>query len=103
MVDVGGARIAVPAVLEEAGPQILSIGQQIDQELNQLRALLAPLASEWTGAAAGGHSVTQAAWNSAAQNLMTDVGTLGALGHTVNTNWGNYVATEGANATSWAT
>jgi uncharacterized protein YukE len=101
MPDTLGARIAVPPELAESGAQIIAIGIAIDVELTGLTALLAPLAEAWTGAAAAGHEDVQSEWNTASRNLMTDVGTLGALGHASNTNWTNYVETEAANLASW--
>jgi uncharacterized protein YukE len=102
MPDVMGARIAVPPELEASGSQIMSIGAAIDQELISLRNLLAPLAQYWTGQAAIGHEDVQAQWNTASQNLMTDVGTLGDIGRAQQRNWSNYVHCEAANNNSWA-
>jgi|HubBroStandDraft_4_1064222.scaffolds.fasta_scaffold38533_1 uncharacterized protein YukE len=101
MPDIAGSRIAVPADLGESGPQILAIGVSIDEELMMLRKLLAPLAEEWTGGAAGGHQDVQTQWDTASQNLMTDVGYLGDIARTQQHNWVNYVDCEGANTASW--
>lgn len=101
MPDVTGSRIAVPADLEASGPQIISIGASIAEELQSLQSMLAPLAAEWTGSAAIGHQDVQAQWNTASANLMSDVGTLGDLGRTAQTNWTNYVDVESANTSSW--
>jgi uncharacterized protein YukE len=96
-----GARIAVPAELEVSGPRILAISVALFAEITQLRNLLGPLASYWTGQASQGHEEVQQEWNDASTKLMTDVGTLGALSHVATTNWNNYVATEAANTASW--
>jgi len=101
MPDPMSARIAVPPELELTGPQIIAIGANIHDELITLRNMLAPLAEAWTGQAAVGHEDVQTEWDGASRNLMTDVGTLGALGHATKTNWTNYVETEAANAASW--
>lgn len=103
MVDVAGSQIAVPPDLSESGPQVLAIAQNIADEINSLKSQLAPLAEYWTGTAADGHQVTQTTWNTAAQNLLTDVGTLGDLARVMGTNWNNYVDTESVNTQSWQT
>lgn len=103
MVDVSGAQIAVPPDLGEGGPQVLTIAQNIGDEITALQNLLAPLAEYWTGTAADGHQVTQQTWNNAAQALLTDVGTLGDLARAMGTNWNNYVDTENVNTQSWQT
>jgi uncharacterized protein YukE len=93
--------ICVPADLGESGTTVLGIANNIGTEITDLQAKLAPLAQYWVGTAADGHQVTQQTWNTAATNLMTDVGTLGDLAKTMGTNWNNYVDTEGANTKSW--
>lgn len=103
MVDVSGSRIAVTPDVGESGPQILQIAQTIADEITSLQSQLAPLAEYWMGTAADGHQVTQTTWNTAAQNLLTDVGTLGDLARAMGTNWNNYVDTESANTQSWQT
>ncbi|MDT5024052.1 MAG: hypothetical protein QOE61_478 [Micromonosporaceae bacterium] len=101
MPDVMGARIAVPAELETSGPRILTIAVALSEEISMLRNLLGPLADYWTGQASQGHEEVQAEWNTASTNLMTDVGTLGALSHACSTNWTNYVDCEAANTATW--
>jgi WXG100 family type VII secretion target len=103
MADVSGSRIAVPPDLGDMPGQVQAAASGITDDLNQLRSLLAPLQAEWTGRASDGHVVTQGNWNTAANNLMGDVGTLGQLSHATMINWDNYVAGEGANTQSWAT
>jgi uncharacterized protein YukE len=103
MVDVTGSKIAVPADLAEGGPQVTTIANNIGTELTDLQTKLAPLAEYWIGTASSGHQVTQQQWNTAAQNLMSDVGTLGDLARTMGVNWNNYVDTENVNTQMWQT
>ncbi len=102
MVDVTGSQISIPPVLEESGPQVLGIANNIGMEISDLQAKLAPLVDYWVGTAADGHQVTQQQWNTASTNLMTDVGTLGNLARVMGTNWNNYVDVENTNTNSWA-
>jgi WXG100 family type VII secretion target len=100
--DPTGTRIVVPADLSAAGPMILGIANSIEDELNQLKAALAPLQETWTGQANLSWDALQMIWNTAAQNLMTGAGTLGAIGNTATTNWTNYSDCETANIATWA-
>ncbi len=102
MADVTGSQISVPTDLGESGSQIMGIANNITQEIVDLQNKLAPLAEYWVGTASDGHQVTQANWNSAAQALMTDVGTLGQLASTMGANWNNYVDCQTTNTQSWA-
>lgn len=103
MVDVAGSKISVPADLGESGPQVLAIATNIGVEIGNLKTLLIPLTAEWIGQAAVGHSTVQQNWDTAAQSLLTDVGTLGAIASAMGVNWNNYVDTENANIKSWQT
>ena len=102
MPDPTGVRIAVPAELEASGSRILNIATAIGDELAQLKSLLTPLQEYWTGGAEGDWHILQLQWDAAALDLMASTGTLGAIGHTATTNWGNYVDCETANIRTWA-
>jgi uncharacterized protein YukE len=101
MTDITGSRISVPPDLGESGPQVTAIANEIGAEITDLQTRLSPLADYWSGTAASGHQVTQQQWNTAAQNLMGDVGTLGALAQAMGVNWNNYVENEGVNTHMW--
>ena len=102
MPDPTGSRIAVPADLAESGPTILNIANAIGAELDQLKALVAPLHDFWTGGAHDDWQPLQAQWDAAANDLMAAPGTLGAIGRTATTNWTNYSDCEAANIRTWA-
>lgn len=102
MTDPMSARIAVPAELETIAPTILNIANQIGDELAQLARLLAPLHEYWTGQANVSWAELQNIWNTAANDLMTSAGTLGAISHATRTNWNNYVDAEAANVATWS-
>ena len=102
MPDPTGVRIKVPAELEASGSTILGIATQIGDELAQLKSLLTPLQEFWQGNAQMDWQTLQAQWDAAANDLMAAPGTLGAIGHTATTNWGNYVDCETANIRTWA-
>ncbi|SRR5260221_2198100 len=101
MPDPTDVRIAVPPDLGDSGPQILGIAGQISDELNSLKAMLAPLHDYWSGQANIGWQDLQTMWDAAAANLMSTSGALGAIGRTANTNWENYVNCETSNAATW--
>jgi uncharacterized protein YukE len=102
MTDPMSARIAVPPELETTGPAIMAIANQIGDELNQLARLLAPLREYWTGRANVGWAELQTIWNTAATDLLSSAGTLGAISHATTVNWNNYVDAENANVHTWS-
>jgi uncharacterized protein YukE len=103
MVDVTGAKIQVPAELEDLPMKITNTCTQIEDLLNALNAKLQVLHEFWSGSAAMGHQGVHAQWNTAEGNLLTGVGVLGTLARSTQVNWENYVHGEGANTQSWAT
>jgi uncharacterized protein YukE len=102
MVDVNGALIQVPANLEELPSQIQNTAAHITDMLTSLNSNLQALKAFWMGTASNGHTDVHQAWATAEHNLLSEVGTLGNLGHTTLANWNNYVDAETANTQSWA-
>ena len=55
--------------VEDAAARVRSVSANIDMLLNDLRALLRPIATEWTGAAAANYQYQQHVWDAAAEDL----------------------------------
>jgi WXG100 family type VII secretion target len=75
-----------------------SIAGQIDQQLEDLHAYLAPLVATWTGRASSEYQVLQQRWDTSAvalNDVLRDIA--GALA----TARSNYAAAEDANAALW--
>jgi uncharacterized protein YukE len=102
VVDVSGAKIAVPTDVGETGSQLLTLSSTIAEEISSLQSQLASLQEYWIGSASSGYQGVQTIWNNASTALMTDSGTLGALARAIITNSGNYDDCESANTKSWA-
>ena len=101
MPDPSGTRIVVTDVLADSGPSIMNIATQIGEDLAKLAALLTPLHDYWTGTATDSWQTLQTAWNTAANDLMSAPGQLGAISNAASTNWNNYVDCETSNISSW--
>jgi uncharacterized protein YukE len=97
-------QINVPQQMGETGPQILAQAQIITNYLSHHKAIVAPYvaAVDWHGQANTSYSDLQNQWNTQAQKLMSDEGTLSHIGTAVHSNWNNNVDTENANAKMWA-
>lgn len=98
-----GGQINVPQSMADTGPSILQVANAISEELLNLKTTLAPYvnAVDWQGTANESYAALQMQWDSAANDLMSTVGTLGALGNAVVTNWGNNLTTESTNTRIW--
>ena len=101
MVDPTGVMLRVPAELADTPAQILSIATAISEELNTLKAQLAPLEAYWQGQSNLSWEELQAMWNAAAFNLMSTAGTLGDISKATQVNWVNYVDAETTNTSIW--
>jgi len=55
--------------VEEAAARVRSVGANIDMLLTDLRAMLRPLADEWTGAAAANYQYQRHVWDLASEDL----------------------------------
>jgi uncharacterized protein YukE len=103
MPDPMGGLIRVPTIFADTGPQLATIASQITEELGTLKNYLTPYVTgvDWQGVANTSYSDLQLRWDSAAADLMTSEGTLGALSHTATVNWQNHVDAEQANIKTW--
>lgn len=101
MPDASGTRIVVTEDLATSGPSIMAIATQLGDELTQLTAMLAGLEGYWTGQANVSWDDLQKQWNTAAADLMSAPGQLGAISTAASTNWQNYVQCETDNISSW--
>src|SRR5260370_28247615 len=101
MVDPTGVMLRVPAELADTPAGILSIATAISEELNSLKARLAPLEAYWQGRSNLTWEELQAMWNAAAFNLMSTAGRLGDISKAVPGNWVNYVDAETTHTSLW--
>jgi uncharacterized protein YukE len=97
-------QINVPQSMAQTGPALLQTAQNITDELDSLKAIVAPYvgAVDWQGAANTNYGLLQIQWDLAAADLMSSEGTLAAIGNAVNTSWNNNVDTESTNTKMWA-
>jgi 6 kDa early secretory antigenic target len=75
------------------------VAQQLNSELADLKAYLAPLVATWTGQAASNYQALQAKWDAAQTDLNAVLAQISAALGTAN---GNYTQAESANASMWA-
>ena len=101
MPDVSSSSMVVPASLAQAGPFINSQAATIEEELNQLKNLLAPLQATWTGQAQTYYEGLQNEWNMAAEGLFGPQGILGYIAKAMGVNFYNYEDCESANTQTW--
>ena len=87
------------AALEDAAAHADTVAGHIDQELDDLRAYLAPLVASWTGQAAADYHTLQARWDSSAADLN---GVLRQIAGALRMAHGNYARAESHNASIWA-
>lgn len=84
--------------LERFEQQAKQAIEEIERQLADLRAFLAPLRENWTGAAAQAWAGYQQRWDSAAADLQDS---LVELHRVVRTSRGNYQAALAANLRMW--
>lgn len=101
MPDASGTRIVVTEDLAASGPTIMTIATQLTENLTKLTAMLVTLHDYWTGQANVSWDDLQKQWNTAAADLMSAPGQLGAISTAASTNWQNYVQCETDNISSW--
>jgi len=99
--DVASARLVVPPDLQTAGTQLNAKAQAIVDDLDALKAKLAPLAADWTGPAASYYQPLQAEWNMSAEGLFGPNGVLGQIAQSLNLTWNNYSECEWSNVQGW--
>ncbi|MEO5653837.1 MAG: WXG100 family type VII secretion target [Marmoricola sp.] len=84
--------------LEAAAADIRTSANQIEGRIDGLESELAPLRSDWTGAASASYQQSKTKWDSAMADmklLLTEIGTAVQSSNT------EYQATENANTSRW--
>jgi WXG100 family type VII secretion target len=84
--------------VEDAAARVRSVSANIDTLLSDLRAMLRPLAEEWTGAAAANYQYQQHVWDSASQDLH---GVLLRIAAVLENSHGTYVDAESQLRNLW--
>ncbi|MGF1662898.1 MAG: WXG100 family type VII secretion target [Kineosporiaceae bacterium] len=97
MSDGGEMRVNFGA-LETTAADIQGSAGRIRGRLDQLDSELAPLRSDWTGAASEAYQVAKAEWTKAITDMQQVLTQLGAAVSASNT---EYQATERANQSRW--
>jgi WXG100 family type VII secretion target len=85
--------------LANAEQQINQCANQINSQLDELRQMLQPLVSSWTGSAMENYQVQQNNWNQAQQDALQ---VLQGIGRVVGAAHDAYVTTEKSNTASWS-
>jgi uncharacterized protein YukE len=110
VVDVTSAQIKVGEQLSGAGSYVNGIALQLTEELDALRAKLAPLQDSWyQSQAASMYQDDMNLWNLSAQTLFgssegayqAGAGVLGAIAQVLDVNNTNYVDAESSNIKTW--
>jgi early secretory antigenic target protein ESAT-6 len=86
--------------VEGAAAAVRSVGANIDTLLSDLRAMLRPIAAEWTGQAALNYQYQQHVWDVAAEDLH---GTLLRIAAALENSHGSYVDMDVSLQNLWGT
>lgn len=84
--------------VEDAAVRVRAVSANIDMLLNDLRAMLRPLAAEWTGAAAVNYQYQQHVWDAASEDLH---GVLLRIATVLENSHGSYVDAESQLRNLW--
>lgn len=84
--------------IDAAASDTDSIAGQIDQQLGDLKAYIAPLVASWTGEASTDYQALQSKWDTSAAEL-NDV--LKQIANALRTSNANYNSAEQANKAIW--
>ena len=85
--------------INEAAMDADSIATQIAQQLNDLKAYLAPLVATWSGQASTDFQALQAKWDGSANDLNQ---VLRQISQSLRTAGDNYLTTERTNSSIWS-
>lgn len=94
-----GHMLVTFGAVDAAAADADTIAGQIDQQLDDLHAYLAPLVASWTGQASADYQALQQRWDTSAGELNTILREIGTALRTANS---NYTSAERANASMWA-
>jgi early secretory antigenic target protein ESAT-6 len=84
--------------VDNAAADTDTVANQIDQQLDDLKAYLAPLVATWEGQASSEYQALQARWDTSAADLNT---VLRDIAGALRTAHANYTSAESANASIW--
>jgi 6 kDa early secretory antigenic target len=84
--------------LDAAAADIMAQANQIEGRLDALESELAPLRSDWTGAAAASYQQSKAKWDAAMADMKA---LLAEIGGAVSRSNSDYQATESQNTSRW--
>jgi WXG100 family type VII secretion target len=87
------------AALQEGAGNVNKTANSFDQQLNDIKSVVANIAQHWTGAAAEGYNQTMGQWNAAQNDLNS---TLAKIGKALQAAEEAYQQTESANAKLWS-
>lgn len=102
--SVESSNLQVPAELAEAGAHVRRVSAELINELNALRAQLAPLEGTWKGGTYVQFKELEMDWNMAAAGLWGDGGAGGLLpsiAQSLDVAYQNYMEAESANMRTW--
>ncbi len=94
----GGILVTFQA-LEEAVTDTNSVSGQIDSQLSDLKAYLAPMVSSWTGSASDDYKALQQKWDQSATDLNA---VLREIAQSLQQAAQNYQQAENSNTSIWA-
>jgi type VII secretion system (Wss) protein ESAT-6 len=101
---VEDSNLQVPADLADAGNHVRTVSAELANELNALKAQLAPLEGTWKGGTYARFKELEMAWNVSAAGLWGDGGgggTLPYIAQVLDTAYANYMEAENTNLGMW--
>jgi len=104
MADIESSRIEVPIGIADAPMYLTTIATQLQDELDDLARKLAPLQTDWIGAAGQAYTDVQSLWSTDAAALFNpEYGVLRQISDAVRAVSDNYNMAEDHNTRSWRT
>jgi len=95
---VSGEIMVTFGEISNAQSSVATTSRNINQQLDDLKAFLAPLVATWTGEAAESYQVKQRQWDTSAADLNQ---VLGQVGVALGTAHDNYRQAETTNTARW--
>ena len=86
------------AALQEGAANVSKTANSFDQQLNDIKSVVANIAHSWTGSAADGYNQTMALWNQSQQDMNE---TLTKIGRALQAAEEAYSQTENSNKSLW--